>query len=260
MVLYLDGVVVGMKPTILATGTSATVNIGRSITATNYFNGALDDITIYDQALDADQIKAQFPASTAYWGAGEGTGTSIADSSGNNHAGTLSGGATWTTGVSGYGLRFDGSTGYASAGWNLLAGNAARTISTWFKITSTADSDWVSWGTDATNALSQLGTYQGRIGYLGYANELTVPATAYADGNWHQLAATFDGATMVLYLDGVQAATKSTTLATGASSTINIGRSISGAANQYFNGALDGLAIYSQALSPGQIAAAYRQR
>jgi hypothetical protein len=260
MALYLDGKLVAAQPMTLATGSSSTISIGRSITGSDYFTGALDEIAIYNQALDSDQIKAQFPATVAYWGDGEGSGTAVSDASGNARTGTLSGGAAWTTGVSGYGLQFDGSTGYASAGWNQLSGNAARTISTWFTTTNTANSDWVSWGTDNANGLSQLGIYQGGIGYLGYANDLTVPAAGYADGNWHQLTVTFDGSTMLLYLDGAQVATKSTTLATGASSLIDVGRSITAASDQYFGGSLDETAVYPQALTAAQVAALYNAR
>lgn len=260
MVLYLDGKVAAMQPMTLATGSSPTISIGRSITGSDYFGGSLDEVRVYDQALDADQVKATLPASIAYWGAGEGTGSALADSSGNGRGGTLVGGATWTNGVSGYGLHFDGSTGYASAGWNQLSGNAARTISTWFATTSGANSDWVSWGTDTANGLSQLGIYQGGIGYLGYANDLTVPAAAYTDGKWHQLTATFTGTTLLLYLDGTQVGSKSTTLATGASSSINIGRSITGATGQYFAGTLDQVAVYNSALSATQVAASFAAR
>jgi hypothetical protein len=97
----------------------------------------------------------------ASWKFSEGSGTSAADSSGQGHTGTLNGGTTWVAGVSGSAPQFDGSSGYVSAGWNQLSANAPRTISTWFKTTSTADSNWISWGTDNANGLSQLGLFQG---------------------------------------------------------------------------------------------------
>ena len=260
MSLYLDGKVVAAEPKTLATGSSATIELGRSVTASNYFAGTLDDVSIYNQALDSDQVKAQFPASLAYWGDGEGSDGVAADSSGNAVTSTLVGGATWTSGVSGYGLHFDGSTGYTNAAWNQLTGNAPRTLATWFKTTSTANANWLSWGNNTSNGLSQLGVYQGGIGYLGYANDLTVPIGSYADGNWHQLVVTFDGSTMRLYLDGTQAATKTTTLATGSSSTIDVGHSISGDGNQYYSGSLDETAVYGYALTAPQVAGGYAAR
>lgn len=125
-------------------------------------------------------------------------------------------------------------------------------MSTWFKTTSTSNADWVSCGSNTSNGLAQLGVYQGGLGYLGYANDLTVPVASYANGQWHQLAATFDGATLVLYIDGVQVASKATTLATGSSS-LNIGRSVTADPGQYYDGALDDISIYPVALTSTQV-------
>src|ERR1043166_8900457 len=44
----------------------------------------------------------------------EGTGTATADGSGNSHNGTLTNGATWTTGKYGQGINFDGVNDYVN--------------------------------------------------------------------------------------------------------------------------------------------------
>ena len=134
--------------------------------------------------------------------------------------------------------------------WNQLTGNASRSIAAWYKTTSTAASNWLSWGVAATNQCCQIGTYNGGIGYLGYGNDLTTPISTYCDGNWHHLAVTFDGNTMYLYLDGVQKNTTSTTLNTGTGA-LNIGRSVS--AGYYFSGTLDDIRVYNRALSAAEV-------
>ena len=149
---------------------------------------------------------------------------------------------------------FDGSNDYISTSWNQLTGNAARSIEVWFKTGSTSDSNWISWGTNNSNQLSQVGIWQGGLGYLGYANELTTPASAYADNAWHHLVVTFDGSAMKLYLDSVEKNSKSTTLNTGTSN-LNIGRSIT--VSNYYNGTLDEVRISGVARSSAWIKASY---
>jgi hypothetical protein len=194
----------------------------------------------------------------AYWKFDENTGTTVNDASGNGYTGTFNGttGSQWTTGEINYGLSFNGSNNYVSASWNNLTGNAARTISAWFKTNNTNSANWVSWGTSSTNYLSQIGIYSGGIGYLGYNNDLTVSAAPYADNNWHHLVVTFDGANMVLYIDGTSKNTGAKTLATGTSG-INIGRAING--TNYYTGNLDEVGIWNRALSQGEITALYNR-
>lgn len=253
MTLYVDAKPLASQPMALNTGSSSTINIGRSITGSGYFAGTLDEVSVSTQALDGDQVKAAAVSSAAYWGLGEGSGLTAADSTGNNRTASLNGAIAWSRGSTGNALQFDGSSGYLSAPWNQLSGNSSRTLSTWFETTSSANSNWLSWGTNSPNGLSQLGVFGGNLGYLGYANDLTVPVSSYTDGAWHQLVATFNGSSLALYVDGAQVATKTTTLATGASSTINIGRSISGDSGTYFSGALDELAVYPKALSSAEV-------
>ena len=49
----------------------------------------------------------------AYWSFNEGSGTTLTDNSGNAHDGTIYG-ATWTSGIAGNGLEFDGVDDYVT--------------------------------------------------------------------------------------------------------------------------------------------------
>ena len=67
------------------------------------------------------------------WCFDEGSGTTVADSSGNGVNGTLNGGVTWANGTYGTCLYFDGSSGYVSipdGAWNKAA---AFTLTCWYK-------------------------------------------------------------------------------------------------------------------------------
>ncbi|TGM05349.1 LamG-like jellyroll fold domain-containing protein [Leptospira jelokensis] len=52
------------------TGISSTLNIGRLITPTGYFNGDIDDVRIYDRSLSISEIRAisgYYPTQTSVW-------------------------------------------------------------------------------------------------------------------------------------------------------------------------------------------------
>jgi RHS repeat-associated protein len=123
----------------------------------------------------------------------------------------------------------------------LPAGNSARTVEGWFKST---------------------GRYQHMAGYSGFAitveqfGTLTLStgidslgaSVPYSveDGNWHHTAATFDGTTARLYLDGVAVGSKPMTLSATPTGTTTISTTY---------GTSDEHAIYNTALSPARIAA-----
>jgi hypothetical protein len=98
------------------------------------FNGSLDEVQIWNSALSAAQIQANFglrlsgfePGLVALWKFDEGFGTTARDSSPNGRTGTLVNGPTWTPSPvalpAGHALCFDGvddSMQLASAGLNL---------------------------------------------------------------------------------------------------------------------------------------------
>jgi len=74
------------------------------------------------------------PSLVGLWHFDEGTGTTAADSSGNNNNGTLVNGPTWTTGKVGGALSFDGVDDYASLGTSgMPSGSQPFSISVWMK-------------------------------------------------------------------------------------------------------------------------------
>ena len=66
-----------------------------------HYKGKIDDVRFYSAATE------DTAALIAHWKLDEGSGSKVADISGNNHTGTVSG-ATWTSGKSGKALYFDG--------------------------------------------------------------------------------------------------------------------------------------------------------
>jgi hypothetical protein len=78
------------------------------------------------------------------------------------------------------------------------------------------------------------------------------------DGIWHHCAATFDGRTMRVYLDGKQIASLERPGKIAAEGDVPAFIGSSSGAGEYFQGGLDDLRIYSAALSAEEIAALYR--
>ena len=209
-------------------------------------------------------LSGPFHADTqdANWKLDEGSGSAAADSFGNGWTagleGSVGGGPVWTAaGRFGGALSFDGVDDSASASWGQLTGASERTVAAWFRTTSTADAAFVSWGEDgsasippAPGGLSQLGIGGGKLGFFAGGSDAAIALTGYADGQWHHLAAAYDGTKVRLYVDGVLKITKTIALDT-ASSPLALGRSAGG--GSWFAGDLDEIAVYHRALSGPEV-------
>jgi trimeric autotransporter adhesin len=146
--------------------------------------------------------------------------------------------------------------------WNILSGNAARTISIWFKAVGQTSSQYMlSWGANTTNQSSVIGNFYGTgnsgFGFIGFVTGLlenfsgTCP---YFDNQWHNVIFTHDGTTSRLFVDGVQKTTNTSTYATGTSN-LFIGNYYG--VGSYFNGSLDDIRIYNRALSATEVTQLY---
>ena len=192
------------------------------------------------------------------WGFGEGSGGTTADVSGNANTGTITG-ATWSTqGRYGNALSFNGSNSVVrvanSASLNVTTG---MTLSAWVRPAATL-SGWrtiIQRQTDAyflhaSNGDGPLrpaggGTFGGSTDFVG--GPAAIPANA-----WTHLALTYDLATMRLYVNGSQVATRA---ATGAVQTNSNPLWIGGNTpyGEYFQGLIDEARVYNRALTPAEI-------
>ncbi len=190
----------------------------------------------------------------------EGSGTIVADASGNANTGTISG-ATWNTnGKYGKALHFDGVNDRvvinASPSLNL---STAMTLEAWV-ITGTSQSGWrtiivhepVAYYLHASNNSGALrpaggGIFNGSETYIGAPTSIPL-------STWTHLALTYDGAMLRLYVNGTQVANKVRTAPIQTnSSPITIGGN--GAYGEYFKGRIDEVRIYNRALSAAEIQA-----
>ncbi|MGO9611278.1 MAG: LamG-like jellyroll fold domain-containing protein [Verrucomicrobiia bacterium] len=201
-----------------------------------------------------------------YWTFDEGSGSTAYDSSGNTNTGTIvdTGGnpISWTGGVFNGALSFDGQTQVIVSNSPSLNPFSGITISAWVD----AD-DWGSAGYaprllekgDSDNQYALLSTSFGQLEFLlpGVSNGVLV-ANAPSLGSWHHVAGTFNGSSMVLYIDGQIAAQQPASgVLSITSDGLAIGNNPSGSVSNGFSGAMDDVRIYGAALSPAEIAQLY---
>ena len=151
---------------------------------------------------------------TLLWLLQETSGTTAADATGNGNPGTYTGGytqgAAGPAGVAANAVTLDGSTGYINYPGS---GHSTPSITTecWFK-TTTSGGGGIMVGA-GTNFVVYM-TDDGKVNFGTWSGSATVVCTsgsAYNDGNWHYLAATYDNSTFAqeLYIDGVPVANTS---------------------------------------------------
>jgi Concanavalin A-like lectin/glucanases superfamily/Fibronectin type III domain len=181
----------------------------------------------------------------------------VSDASGNGNNGTISG-ATWTTsGKYGNALTFNGTNARVTiSNAPSLQLTSAMTLEAWVYPT-TVNSAWrdVIYKGNDNYYLEGTSNNSGRPAagaILGGVYGEVYGATALTANTWAYLAATYDGATMRLYVNGVQVASRAQTgaIATSTNPLQIGGDSIYG---QYFAGRIDEVRIYNQALSVAQI-------
>jgi hypothetical protein len=203
------------------------------------------------------------------WHLDEGHGTRVADGSGNDNDGVISGGASWVTGVEGTALSFDGGNSQVKVSDNtVLEPASTATIAAWVRHTGSpgAYSYVAAKGANGCIAAS-YGLYSGPNGglqfYVSQHRGSVFARSADAgqrvwDGNWHLVVGTYDGTTIRLYVDGTQVGTGtawkgSLEYLLPDSNDFYIGN-YPGCAEHAFLGAIDDVTVWNRTLTAAEIA------
>ncbi len=202
----------------------------------------------------------------AHWKLDDGSGAVATDSVGGND-GILQGDATWAEGFLGGALLLDGTGDYVDCGskpaFNITD---AVTLTAW--VQARGDFAYPDWSGIIMRGGPNIDTfafyYNGPAQQLGFKTTGATPewyatnassATALFDGDWHHVAATYDGKIKVVYLDAVVVGTVATT---GRIETSN-GRLFLGAGRDlnptthHLCGRIDDARLYSRGLSAADI-------
>jgi hypothetical protein len=264
--------------------------------STNFFNGAIDEVAVYDHVLSLSDVTAQYSASgrtppastlptdaygkavvqsdaTSFWRADETTGTNAADATGNGSNGTYSGGYALNgpsaIGSFGHSFSVDGSTGNLASA-SPTSGPNVYSEELWFKTNTTSGGKLIGFGNSNSGLSSAYDRHvymlnDGRVRFgvwNGQADTVTSP-NAYNDNQWHHMVATQGAAGMRLYVDGSLVDSNSITSSQPYSGYWRVGGDNLGGwpeqpSSLYFNGAIDEVAVYEgTALTAADVAAHY---
>ena len=205
----------------------------------------------------------------AKWSFEEGSGTTSADLSGLGHVATLMSTATFTaSGKIGGGLLLDGNTAYADIASSLIDTTKPFTIASWVKFNAVNNwltvlsQDDVRGGLFSLKVRGDDNKFDFDIetsdvdnpGFL-VAQSSTTPVT----GTWTHLAGVYDGASLILYVNGAAEATTTVPQPPlAATGHFVIGRALyNGAPGSFVNGTIDEVEVHNAALSAAEITALY---
>ncbi|MHC4443540.1 MAG: LamG-like jellyroll fold domain-containing protein [Planctomycetota bacterium] len=205
-----------------------------TIATTNYYDGKIDEIRIYDQPLSAQDISDYYnliaPPSgiddyVAYWSFDETSGTALPDQGPNGFDGQVNG-AVWSSGISGNALDFDGLDDYVEItdgdGYpNLIGDLSEGTVSVWFKYDSVPVDDTIhpifylgkaTGGTERSSVIIEIGhftTENEKIYFTILTPDGLIPlcfdsGTNLQTGSWYHFAAVVGLDFNTGYLNGVE--------------------------------------------------------
>ena|GEM_PF-646076 len=289
--VYVDGKLRGSTTTPVnsISNTSSVLAIGRHSGGGEYFPGFIDEPRIYNYALSADQVKADYNLGfssvlgakdnsalsnglVGYWEMDDnvsGNAQTIADTSGNTNNGTTSDGANdtgmncTTSGKFGTGCSLDGTDDRVDVPSNTpmtFSSNGAFTIATWIK-PDNLSSAWrrgISGSENYLNSGYRFGMVNGGAptfwttqsgGTLGLTSSQILNINA-----WNQVVVTYNNQTAYIYLNGKLTGTATGTFVSGANAT-QIGGFDYG--SEKFSGVMDEYRMYNRALSPAEVSQLY---
>jgi len=246
------------------------------------FQGTLDDLRVYDHVLSSNEVRTLAGLTrqlVGYRSFEKGGGTNIADHSGLGNNGTLVNAKTntWTEGLRGRALYFDGTTGLDSTYVMIPDSPSLRipteiSFSAWVRCDDIAldapvlakeGDDKLSYWFGAFG-LNVEGARPGNFGILldGDGNQpwttLDRNQGAVPEGVWVHLATTWDGAVIRHYLNGVALPETGTFAGPINSSDAFLAIGVNSLYNfRAFKGAIDEVELYNYALSPEEVSELY---
>ena len=196
----------------------------------------------------------------AAYGFEEGSGTTTTDASGLGNTGTITAGTWATTGRFGKALSFNGTSSVVTVNdAAALRLTSAMTLEAWVRPTASASwrcamlketSGGLAYGLYASNTSSRPGGFL-RVGSVGSDVDATAPSAITLNA-WTHLAATYDGATLRLFVNGTQVTSRALT-GSIVSSTQPLRIGGNQVWGEYFAGLIDEIRVYNRALSAAEI-------
>ncbi len=187
----------------------------------------------------------------------EGTGTTATDASGAGNTGAIAGASWDAAGKFGSALSFNGTSNMVTVNdASTLDLTTALTLEAWVKPSALAGWRTVLMKETASGlayAMYASDTANHASGWIRRSSDVSaISASTLPLNTWSHLAVTYDGATLRLFVNGVQAASRAVTGATATSAApLRIGGN--SIWSEYFAGLIDEVRIYNRALTATQI-------
>ncbi len=234
--------------------------------AAEFWNGAIDDVRVYNGPLTATEI--QTTAVAAYWKLNEGSGTSTADAGEGGFTGTLTGGAGWTTGLFGSSaVNLDGVDDVVTATGPVLNTSRSYSVTAWVRPDEVKGSVSTVASIDGTQAspFALQNSSIGRWGFRATTSDTSNPGEtlvgagppAATVGTWYHLAGVYDSAagTLTLYVNGVRAGSSSFSSGWTSNGNFVLGRArVRGVATNYWPGGIEDVRAYPFAIDAAHVA------
>jgi len=251
--------------------TSAPVKLGMETSAFEPFSGMLDEVQVFNVALDGVGVIGAYNALAAHWELDEAVGTtSFIDASGNDNTGTCFGSACPT-------LEIRGEVGTASefdgVGNQIIDPDSASlrlnqfTMVLWvYPTQQKADYQLLMAKEDSIGHNRNYGLYivpnSMRIRYAAWAGDCMTRFAANTASQltlnaWNQVAFTYDGVTEKVYLNGVLDSSNAAASPSLCQAAVPVKLGMETSAFLPFSGGLDDVQIYSQALSGSAVLRLY---
>lgn len=233
------------------------------------FTGKIDEVRIWNVSRTSGEIRANMSKNVSgqtglviSYQMNDGSGLSVTDNSGNSHVATLGTGTSWVASpiqFTANALSFDGADDFVEIyDTALLDITTAITLEAWVypisnagvqnvicKSSQTINTGYIFPRTDDGWANTSF--------YLHLDGGWNVVTAAYPSLNeWHHLAATYDGATMKIYIDGVLSASQA---ATGTITTNNNSLVLGDQPgySEVYGGAADDIRVWNTARTAAEI-------
>ncbi len=256
LTLYVNGIAQQSVPAPTGWNATGQFVVGRGLLPglATWVNGAIDDVRAYGGALSADA--AARLAQAGAWNLDENSGATANDSSLNNLNGTIAGGTTWTTGISGAALLLDGVSGVVTTATSpVIDTSQSFSVSAWANTATIAGNGTVA-SVDGTHVSgfwlqlngSKWAFVRSASDSPGASQTSVQSVAAVAANQWYHLVGVYDsvGRTITLYVNGIRQGTPvAYTTGWKATGQFVIGRGEStNKPTDYFNGTVDSVQAF----------------
>jgi hypothetical protein len=233
-----------------------------------FADGLLDDVRIYTRELSSDDVVALYqlggggaPADITtgligWWKFDEGSGGTVADSSGSNNTGTIYQ-ATFTSGKLGQALSFDGVDDTVTI--NALNLGTAHSASMWIDWQDAGDGVVIG-GASSSPAgyvlyVDGANVYYNSSSAVDFFNYVSVFHGGLTAGQWNNICVVRDGTSVTFYKNGAPLGIRTLSSDIALSGITTFGSYASGDYPSRMS--LDEVRIYSRVLTADEVAALY---